>query len=129
MTPVIVEGVVVRGLQAARTLGFPTINLKYSGDLRVPVGVYAARVRVAGGRELLGAAIVGGDFKKSDTPKLEVHLFDDGVVERYDETVHVTLIEWVSELEKISDVARLREKILRDIELIKKYFAVCSPEL
>ena len=123
MDVVRVSGVVARGLGQGRTLGYPTINIAYTGKplAHTRAGVYAARVYVRGGA-LLGAAVVGGDFVTSATPKLEVHVIDDIVVERYGEAAKVELVNFVSELEKISDIEKLKEKISDDIAAVRNYF-------
>lgn len=122
MVPTHVSGVVVRGLMLGRTLGYPTINIEYSGTLGVKPGVYAARVTVAQGEILPGAAVVGGDFEIGETPKLEVHLLSDEAGERYGESVSVELFMYVSELRKMSDAGMLKEKIAADVAAIRKLF-------
>lgn len=111
-------GVVVRGLQQGRTLGYPTINISYEGMLGVPSGIYAARVTTGDG-QFVGAAVVGGDFVESESPKLEVHLLDDAKSERYGEIVSVEFIKQVSELQRIADLDKLREKIAADVVMVK----------
>jgi len=122
MESVIVSGSVVRGLQQGRTLGYPTINIAYEGALVARPGVYAARVRVVSGDEFQGAAIVGGNFVVSDSPKLEVHLLGDTKSERYGETVTVELVTFANEIVRMSDLDALKEKIENDIALIRKMF-------
>lgn len=122
MDPIVVSGVVVTGLKQGRTLGYPTINVSYAGALSAPAGVYAAYVRVEGGKQLQGAAIVGGDFSGGESPKLEVHVLGDDVPERYGEQVTVTLLDFASELVRVSDVDELKRKIENDIALIRKMF-------
>lgn len=117
-------GVVVRGLQQGRTLGYPTINISYEGTLDVPSGVYAARVELSDGM-FCGAAVVGGDFVESATPKLEVHLLGDTKPERYGEVVQIELMKQVSELQRIADLDKLREKIAVDVAIVK---SICLPE-
>jgi riboflavin kinase/FMN adenylyltransferase len=76
--PWVVDGVVERGDQRGRELGFPTANL-YLGDLiRPPVGVYAVTVRIEGeDRDRPGAAYIGWrpTFEGEDE-RLEAYLFD-----------------------------------------------------
>ena len=119
---VVGEGCSVRGLQQGRTIGFPTINIAYEGELRAPAGVHAARVTLADG-VLNGAAVVGGDFVESVAPKLEVYLLGDTKRERYGELARVELLQQVSELQKIVDVDVLRQKIIADVAAVEKYFS------
>lgn len=122
MEPVRVTGEVVRGLQQGRTLGYPTINISYTGALDARPGVYAACVRVPEGGEFVGAAVVGGDFIVSSSPKLEVHLLDDTKIERYNEVVTVELLGFVSDLVRIADLDILKEKIAADVAAVRKLF-------
>jgi len=122
MVPTHISGIVVRGQALGRTLGYPTINVEYQGALAVKPGVYAARVTVAAGEALSGAAVVGGDFIAGESPKLEVHLLSDESGERYGESVSVELFMYVSELRRMSDVGMLKEKIAADVAAIRKLF-------
>ena len=122
MDAVIVSGLVVQGLQQGRMLGYPTINIAYNGELSVRPGVYAAHVEVAEGIRFKGAAIVGGDFLVTKTPKLEVHLLDDTKNERYGEFVTIKIIAFASELVRVTDMVELKNKIENDIVLIRKMF-------
>jgi len=120
MDSVVISGIVVRGLQHARVLGYPTINIAYDGPLTVRPGVYAAYARVEGGTRIAGAAIVGGDFEQTESPKLEVHLLGDTTKERYGEFVEIELLDFASELVRMSDIGALKQKIENDVDLIRK---------
>lgn len=122
MESVFVSGSVVEGLRQGRTLGYPTINIAYDGLLLADPGVYAARVKVIEGVTFNGAAVVGGDFEVTDSPKLEIHLLDDLKEARYGEHVRVELVAFVSELVRIRDSEDLKKKIENDITLIRKMF-------
>lgn len=122
MEPLIVSGNVIQGLQQGRTLGYPTINIAYEGALAARPGVYAARVQVSEGIDFNGAAIVGGDFLVTESPKLEIHLLGDTKEQRYGEFVTIELLDFVSELVRIHDLAELKNKIENDIVMIRKMF-------
>lgn len=121
MKPFVIIGTVVRGLQQGRTTGYPTINIKYDGELHARFGSYAARVQTPDG-VFLGAAVIGGDFNDVAKPKCEVHLFDDTVPERYGQTAHVEFLKFISPLMRTVDPEQLRKKIEDDVAAIKKYF-------
>lgn len=128
MDTVRVHGEVVRGLQQGRILGYPTINVAYEGALDVRPGVYAAHVRGPEGIELCGAAVVGGDFVESLSPKLEVHVLHEICADRYGQIVSVELLSLVSELARIADLEDLRQKIAADIAAVEQFFNICLPE-
>jgi riboflavin kinase/FMN adenylyltransferase len=108
-----IRGKVVRGAGRGGTIGVPTINLE-PPDLRKllpPDGVYAVRVRTAGGE-------YGGMMNQGPRPTfgeqartLEVHLFDfDG--ELYGQTVDV---EWVHRLREVQAFPS-REALVAQLE-------------
>lgn len=74
--PYLVRGVVTRGQQRGRTIGFPTANLDVPSGKVLPRGVFAVTVEAAGGA-LAGMANVGPrpTFPEAP-PALEVHVFD-----------------------------------------------------
>ncbi len=117
-----VSGPIVRGSEEGRALGYPTINVSYSERPFVSLpGVYAARVWIDG-EKFQGAAVVGGDFLVSRTPKLEVFLLGDTVADRYGQNAEVELLEFISALEKIPVIDELIKKIEQDILRVKEYF-------
>lgn len=75
--PYLVEGLVVRGDQRGRTLGFPTANIDPWNELLPGAGVYAARAGVAGGPACPAVVNVGRrpTFDGREV-RLEVHLLD-----------------------------------------------------
>lgn len=117
-----VAGPVVHGKGEGRTLGYPTINIAYAGTLQSVPGVYAARASVAG-RAYVGAAVVGGDFVESTSPKLEMFLFSDQEIDCYGVTATIELEKYISAQEKFTDMNALVVKIEHDITAIRTYFA------
>jgi riboflavin kinase/FMN adenylyltransferase len=81
--PHMLSGVVARGDQRGRTLGFPTCNLPRPPEALPPFGVYAVlvdRVDEGGSARALatGVANVGvrPTVRDGEAPSVEVHLFD-----------------------------------------------------
>lgn len=109
------RGTTVRGLGAASKLGFPTINISCCEPCGVQHGVYAASAQIGDAQEARrGVAVVGGDFKISDSPKVEIHLFescacDAGV------PITLTLHAPVSGMVRCDGEEALKEKIARDV--------------
>ncbi len=75
--PVSLLGLVVRGDQRGKTLGYPTANIVPAGEILPPQGVYCVRI-VLGRQSFLGIANVGvrPSFHKEDRLNVEVHIFD-----------------------------------------------------
>ena len=71
------EGTVVHGKHLGRTIGFPTLNLGWSPDLRPLYGVYAVRVSGAKSYGWLPAVANYGlrpTVEQSVEPRLEIHM-------------------------------------------------------
>ncbi len=112
-----IEGVVVRGHQLGRKLGFPTANLVVPMSLQVADGVYRSRVWLDGvwydAMSNLGCnPSVGGSERR-----LETHLFGyEGVL--YGRLLRVELLEKIRDERKFASVDELREQIARDKERV-----------
>ena len=96
--PHCIEGIVERGEQRGRTLGFPTANLSV-GELHQPKpGIYAVFAEILTGpfkNRLMGAASLGTNPTfGSDPLRLEVYLFDfSGDI--YGQRLSVELVEFI----------------------------------
>ncbi|MEJ6707800.1 MAG: bifunctional riboflavin kinase/FAD synthetase [Amylibacter sp.] len=94
-----IEGVVERGFQRGREMGFPTANIPLT-DLHLPkYGVYAVIVDVLDGPHkgsYHGAASLGDrpTFADNDIPNLEVFLFDFAG-DLYGATMSTALVEYL----------------------------------
>ncbi|WP_374630453.1 bifunctional riboflavin kinase/FAD synthetase [Ferrovibrio sp.] len=109
-----VEGLVQRGDQRGRTIGFPTANVDM-GDYLVPkLGVYAIRVRLSDGSEREGVANLGlrPTFGK-DKVALEAHLFDfQG--DLYGQALRVAFIGFIRPERKFAGLDELKAQIAAD---------------
>ena len=94
--PFAIEGVVVHGDQLGRTIGFPTANISLEDYVRPAFGIYAARTRLADGREVAGVGYIGRRPTVVDgvDERLEVHLFDFDE-DLYGQTLEVELTDLV----------------------------------
>ncbi|MEZ4414217.1 MAG: bifunctional riboflavin kinase/FAD synthetase [Gemmatimonadota bacterium] len=115
--PYAVRGLVVRGDQRGRTLGFPTANLAVPvpDKLLPPPGIYAVRAHVRTGT--FGGALHLGPRPtfQGAPPTIEVHLMDfDG--DLYGEDVRVDFVQRLRGIEPFSTVEALVEQIRRDVE-------------
>ncbi|HZZ89053.1 MAG TPA: riboflavin biosynthesis protein RibF [Caulobacteraceae bacterium] len=103
--PFAIEGLVQKGRQLGRKLGFPTANVPLGEYIAPMFGVYATRTQLKDGRNLGGVANIGVNPTTGIVePRLEVWLFD------FDEDIYGEVIE--TEL-----IAFLRpEETFRDAE-------------
>jgi riboflavin kinase/FMN adenylyltransferase len=112
--PFAIEGVVQKGRQLGRKLGFPTANVPL-GDYVAPMfGVYATRTRLHDGRRLGGVANIGVNPTTGVVePRLEVWLFDFDE-DIYGETIETELIAFLRPEEKFPSIPAMVEQIWRD---------------
>jgi riboflavin kinase/FMN adenylyltransferase len=117
------HGYVTPGKRLGRTLGFPTLNLPWSPELRPRLGVYA--VRIAGPDRAWADAVANYGLRptveNSTEPRLEVHTLAPTTL---GEGAHVKA-EWLHFLrpeKKFSGVEELRAQIGRDRTSAEEYF-------
>jgi riboflavin kinase/FMN adenylyltransferase len=114
--PYSVGGVVVRGEQRGRGLGFPTINLSPTPARKLlpPDGVYAAYVQTPRGpfqaMVNLGPRPTFGDHTRS----VEAYLFDTQG-DFYDMRVRIDLIGRLRDVQKFDSAAALVQQIRKDV--------------
>ncbi|MEZ4302248.1 MAG: bifunctional riboflavin kinase/FAD synthetase [Polyangiaceae bacterium] len=124
--PHALSGVVVRGDQRGRTIGFPTANMGDVVEALPPFGVYAVAVdRVTGDdpetgasrAEQLGAGVanigVRPTVKVDAPPSVEVHLFDFDA-DLYDARIRVHLLARLRGEQRFSGLDALRAQIAKD---------------
>ena len=93
--PFAIEGLVQKGRQLGRQLGFPTANVPLGDYVAPRFGVYATRTRLADGRELPGVANIGVNPTTGEVaPRQEVWLFDFDE-DIYGETIETDLIAFL----------------------------------
>lgn len=118
-----IMGVVERGKQLGRTLGFPTFNVLWPEEKLVPPkGVYLCRVYVDG-RGYNGIANIGVKPTVSDEDTVRIESFLFGYRgNAYGKEVMIELIEYVRAEQKFRDKGELKEYVDRDIDCGIKYF-------
>jgi riboflavin kinase/FMN adenylyltransferase len=114
--PFAIEGVVQRGQQLGRKLGFPTANINL-GDYVVPrLGSYATRTRLPDGREVPGVANIGCNPTTGIVEaRLEVWLFDFDE-DLYGQTIETALVAWLRPEEKFDGLEPLIAQVMADGE-------------
>lgn len=123
--PFAVEGLVARGAQVGRTLGFPTLNVRPDGDVVPARGVYRTRIFFPSrGENWPGVTNIG----------LRPTLYEDGesTVESfllgfsgdaYGETARVEFLDRIREERRFDSVDELAAQIARDVALARERFA------
>jgi riboflavin kinase/FMN adenylyltransferase len=123
--PLITDGVVVKGDQRGKTLGYPTANLKVNPDALLPkIGVYAVKVFYKN-ETYEGMASLGlkPTFTSSlSEPVLEVNIFDYNN-DLYGEELLVEWHEYIRDELTFTDVDKLVEQIAKDEKDIRQYFS------
>jgi riboflavin kinase / FMN adenylyltransferase len=116
--PHAVTGNVVTGDGRGRTIGIPTANLDAVEETTPRAGVYACQVEIVEGGmgRALGAAVVHlGPRPTVDRGEtIEVHVIDRSL-DLYGKTLRVGFLQRLRDLERFSDIERLRRQIERDI--------------
>ena len=120
------QGTVVHGKHLGKTIGFPTLNLGWSPDLRPLYGVYAVRVSGARSYGWLPAVANYGlrpTVEQAVEPRLEIHML---VACPYGAGDPVA-VEWIRFLrpeKKFSGIEELRSQISRDVAAARAEFSL-----
>ena len=117
-----IEGVVEKGFQRGRDLGFPTINIEFKNTIVPKHGVYAVFIEVFSHdkkRTLKGAASVGsrptyGDYE----PNIEVFIFDFDE-NLYGEHVSISLVKFIRPELKFNSEKDLISQMKADCKTIE----------
>jgi riboflavin kinase/FMN adenylyltransferase len=117
-----IEGLVVKGQQLGRTIGFPTANLALGEEQLPPDGVWAVKV-VHDNDCWNGVANLGYRPTVDGTRRVfEVHLFDVAP-ELYGKTLEVEFVRYLREERKFIDLEALRAQIRVDAIAAREVFA------
>lgn len=115
-------GEVISGNRLGRTIGFPTLNLAWSPELRPRFGVYVVRVRVpATGAEFRGVANYGVrptvERNGDASPLLETFLLDVPAgtpVPAYGDFIRVEWLDFLRPETRFENVDALKAQLERD---------------
>lgn len=116
-------GVVEHGRELGRTLGFPTLNLAWSPELKPRYGVYAVEVVSSGQRALRGVANYGlrPTVAQASQPLLEVHLLEPSVL-TYGDEITVNWLHFLRPESKFGSIEALRVQIEKDRQTALAFF-------
>lgn len=117
--PYFVDGLVVRGEERGRTLGFPTANLAPENEILPRAGVYAARVQEPGGagggsRDAVVNLGVRPTFGGGGGATVEAHLLDFAG-ELYGRSLRVSFVVRLRDEQRFPGPEALRAQIAADV--------------
>lgn len=117
------RGTVSDGKKLGRTIGFPTLNLKWNPDCKPPFGVYAVRL-THNGRQYKGVANFGINPTVDDSTEtvLETNLFET-VNFGAGEEIAVEFLKFIRPEKKFDSLDALKSQIARDKQAAAEYFA------
>ena len=116
-----IEGMVQKGRQLGKKIGFPTCNIDIKDYVLAKPGVYAVRVsRKNNSKTLKGIANLG--YRPTFNQKkilLEVHLFNfSGNL--YNKYLSVEFLKFIRKEKKFKNINKLRSQIKLDLKIAKR---------
>lgn len=113
-------GIVRKGNQRGRALGFPTANTDLT--LSIPSGIYASTIQL--GEQKYHAITFIGEAKTFDETLFQAETYIlDFSEEIYGETLVINLLKKIRDNEKFTTVEALKEQMARDEQETRAYFA------
>ena len=112
-----IEGVVVKGNQLGRKLGFPTANIEYPAKkVQIPFGVYSVQVEVDNilYKGMLNYGIKPTVNDKKNNPVAEVHIigFNRDI---YGDKIKIFINDRIREEKRFSNIEELKAQISEDV--------------
>lgn len=121
------SGIVVRGRQLGRTLGFPTANIKLIDDLKIvpTIGIYIVEVILDDQRSFHGMMSIGKNPTVSSdiSIKMEVNLFDFDE-DLYGQTITVQFHKYLRNELKFNNLEDLIVQMNEDKKATLDYFSI-----
>lgn len=126
--PYTVIGKTKKGRQVGRSIGYPTLNIEWSPELKPPYGVYAVKL-ICNGKDRLEKPQIGiANYGirptynlESNDPILEVHLFEQTNI-GYETDVAVEMISFIRTEQKFDSQEALVKQIGEDVKKAKSSF-------
>jgi riboflavin kinase/FMN adenylyltransferase len=116
-----IEGIVQKGRQQGKKIGFPTCNIDIKDYVIAMPGVYAVSVKQKNSKKPL-KAIANLGYRPTFNQKkilLEVHIFNfSGNL--YNKYLSVEFIKFIRKEKKFNNVNQLRKQIQSDLKIAKK---------
>ncbi len=125
--PFELEGIVVRGKQLGRTIGYPTANIQLGTDIKIIPrnGVYSVEVILGQNIIHKGMMNVGVRPTVSDEMirSIEVNIFDFSE-DIYDQTIIVRLLSHVRDEQKFNSIDELKNQLQADETYCRQHTSV-----
>jgi riboflavin kinase/FMN adenylyltransferase len=123
--PFELNGVVVKGKQLGRTIGFPTANIELQSDIKIlpKKGVYAVEIQLSDFTYYIGMMNIGNRPTISNELKetIEVNIFDfDQSI--YSNEIKVKLFGRIRDEFKFDSIEKLKEQLTKDEKTCRNYF-------
>jgi riboflavin kinase / FMN adenylyltransferase len=117
----IFSGIVVKGKQLGRTIGFPTANLlpDTSTSFTLQYGVYAVTVQI---KDQIHSGMANVGIRPTLTDKqltIEIHIFDFSE-DLYGEKLTLFFYDYIREEQKFPSLDALKKQIAQDEIIIRK---------
>jgi riboflavin kinase/FMN adenylyltransferase len=115
-------GVISKGKQLGRTIGFPTANLKIEENYKlIPRnGVYVVKSTI-NQKTVFGMMNIGfNPTLGEENLSIEIHYFDFNA-DLYDQKIPVSLLEYLRPEQKFNSVALLKEQLKKDEKVALDY--------
>ena len=118
-----ITGIVEKGKQQGREIGFPTANLNIKKFLKPPLGVYVTRLKIIDQKELKNSNdwlpsisnIGTRPTVSGDSINLETHIIDlnnkDFDINLYGKRIRVELLEFLRSEKKFNSLSELKKQI------------------
>ncbi|HKO78345.1 MAG TPA: bifunctional riboflavin kinase/FAD synthetase [Flavobacterium sp.] len=116
-------GIITKGKQLGRTIGFPTANLKLEESFKlIPKnGVYIVK-SIINSKTVLGMMNIGfNPTVEGKSQTIEINYFDFNE-DLYDQKITVSILERIRSEEKFDSVALLKEQLEKDRNTALAYF-------
>ena len=116
-----IDGMVQKGRQVGKKIGFPTCNIDIKDYVLAKPGVYAVRVLRKNSQKILKGIANLGYRPTFDQKKilLEVHLFNfSGNL--YDKHLSVNFLKFIREEKKFKNINKLKSQIKIDLKIAKR---------
>lgn len=110
------EGMVVKGNQIGRTLGYPTANIQPLDSLKLIPGIGIYAVQVFTGSEMRGGMMsIGKRPTVEDTEQItiEVHIFD-WCEDLYNQRIRIHLVDKMRNEKKYNTLDELKQQLILD---------------
>ena len=123
--PFELNGVVVKGKQLGRTIGFPTANIEIKSDIKIlpKKGVYAVEIQLSDYTHYIGMMNIGNRPTISNELKetIEVNIFDFNQ-SIYSNEIKVKLFGRIRDEFKFDSIEKLKEQLIKDEKTCRNYF-------